>query len=185
MLAESYPLKLSIGSTLTSPLFHDFPLHRVSRDGRRVVVLDRPFAVDDTSRVRITWLGLTGDTLLSKGYVSRAVSLTDAEWGERLDSRFSPDRPRPYGRREFLEVSRRPRAHAAVGSFVIARDGSLWLAREDSDPQVWVVLDPQGVPRFSVRLPMGLRIFDVADGRIYAVQLDDFDVPYVHVYRIE
>jgi hypothetical protein len=63
-----------------------------------------------------------------------------------------------------------------------AEDGSLWLqwSRAPGAPTIrWSVLNPDGVPAATLELPSNLRLLDVSNGRLWAVETDELGVPYV------
>jgi hypothetical protein len=191
LLRESYPLRIRIATTTgyisTSPLVHDFPLHRVSRDGDRVVVLDRPIAEGNLNRATITWVRSSGDTIRVRHLTSRPVPITDRQWEARVEERFQSASRSRLSRQDYLRALRRPPSFPPASGFVIARDGRYWLAREDilgEAERRWVALDGEGKPLFEVRLPRRFQLHEAMENALWGVMLDDLGVPWIHRYSI-
>ena len=64
--------------------------------------------------------------------------------------------------------------------------GQIWLRHfvTDASPHVWTVLDGTGQWVADVEMPPGFSVSDIRGDRIAGVSWDEFDVPYVHIYRI-
>jgi 6-bladed beta-propeller protein len=188
VLQESYPLRLQIGLTSTSPLFHDFPLFRVSRTGDAIVIVDRPFAEGSQNSIRLTKISARGDTVLTRDLTSPAIRLSDKMWRDRLALRESILENSTISTKEYLEASRRPRAIAGVSGMVLGRDGWVWLAREQmlgAPHRTWVALDSYGIPQFAVDLPSDLRLYHALPGEVWGVQPDEYDIPHVQRWVVE
>jgi len=183
VLHENYPVNSYIGLTSTSPLFHDYPRHRVHRSGEWVVVVDRPFPEGDRGELRVHRVEHTGDTTYSVRLEGDAVPLEDSHWDERMEgrsfTRISPS--------DFLAAQRRPANHAPASRLVVGGDGWIWIAREDLPEAVnreWVALDPGGTPRFRTTLPGDFQLADTNGGRLWGVIPGRFDEPIVRSYRV-
>jgi hypothetical protein len=65
--------------------------------------------------------------------------------------------------------------------------GNFWLRRREhrglSPHNDWVVVPRVGAP-FQVRVPTGLRIASIRGGMVAGVVRDEYDVSYVHLYRL-
>ena len=67
-------------------------------------------------------------------------------------------------------------------------EGNLWaraLAPRDPSPERWTVFGAEGRWLGVVRMPDGLRLSQVARGRVYGVHRDDLGVATARVHRIE
>jgi hypothetical protein len=67
------------------------------------------------------------------------------------------------------------------------RDGSLWVSLNgaSADSTEWVILEPDGTPRGRITLPARLTPRTIAGDTIWAVELDEFDVPWLVRLRVE
>ena len=73
-----------------------------------------------------------------------------------------------------------------VSLAVVRRDGSIWMRREDVSPDSWrwTVLSADGTARGTFALPRRATVHWTDGERIWVVELDDFDVPWVVRYRL-
>lgn len=65
-------------------------------------------------------------------------------------------------------------------------DGSVWVGVEGTNAETerWWVLDEELRPIAAVRVPEELELHQVARDRIWVVERDELDVPYVVVYGL-
>jgi hypothetical protein len=63
----------------------------------------------------------------------------------------------------------------------VAQDESVWLHLQDGDPASahWLLLDAQGKPRGQLELPEGVRVMWSRGNSFWAVERDEYDVPWV------
>ena len=75
----------------------------------------------------------------------------------------------------------------AFGEVVVSDDDDLWVSLTEFDSSEgldWLVFEPTGELKGTVRTPPELRVRSVSDGSIIGFVLDDFDVPYVRRYPL-
>ncbi len=80
-----------------------------------------------------------------------------------------------------------PDALPAHGSIQVDASSNLWVEEYDEAGRrgpVWSVFDPRGVWLGSVRLPVGLEVFEIGDDYILGREVDDMEVEYVRVYQV-
>ena len=79
-----------------------------------------------------------------------------------------------------------PDHRAPLRSTVAGRDGSLWieLNGESSDSTAWVLLRPDLTPLGELVLPARLRPRHIEGSAVWAVELDDVDVPWLVRFRV-
>lgn len=78
-----------------------------------------------------------------------------------------------------------PEYHPPVDRMVVGSDGGIWLRRGGhGDTREWVVLDPEGAPRFSFLLPAGTTIGAVLGDSAWASLVGEYDIPYVVRYDL-
>lgn len=85
-----------------------------------------------------------------------------------------------------LTVSEIPEYWSVVNRLVIADDGAAWVGHTsaESTTQRWTVIDREGGIVRRIELPAGGRIHVVKRNRIYIASKDEFDAPYLVVYRM-
>lgn len=184
-LRHDVPTHIRIGTTHLSTLFHDMPIFEVGRRGDRLVIVERPFPEGDESRLRVTAVAPSGDTLFASVMRGRAVPLTDAHWDARVATlRSAITRPAvEWG--EYLDAVHRPAAFGPASSIMVDSEGWTWVAREEvpgAEAREWIAIDESGTPRFRVGLPAGFRLQDASADRLWGIALDELDVPHVRGY---
>jgi len=110
---------------------------------------------------------------VSAGEIRSTFEARLAEASE--DGELDPRTLRLYD--EFL-----PARTPAFSNVIIGGDGSLWVAQfqfDRSNGFEWLVFSPEGELRGTVRTPPDLRVFEIREGSVLGVVLDDFDVPFV------
>lgn len=179
-------------------------------DGR--IILDAPVPEPDgRGSFAVTRRGLEGDTIYRRVFAYDAEPYTDSDLdtiadraagsggrqfilvgdgtavasaGEEMDD---AERRRVASRlREEMDF---PDYRRAVDEVWTARDGGVWIqyVRPEGDPEAptrFLVLDPDGRPRGRVELPPDTEIEWSRDDTVWAVETDDFDVPWLVRYRI-
>jgi hypothetical protein len=121
--------------------------------------------------------------------------VTEADWAAERDAELDlmDDDPALADWRrqtiEFYEDAAPPEAAPVWQELLIATDGRLWMrqftppsrAQEGSQ---WWVLEPSGEVVREVTLPPGFELHWADATQVAGVATDDFDVEYVHVYRL-
>lgn len=79
-----------------------------------------------------------------------------------------------------------PAYHPPVSQLLLGRDGSMWLKREghSADSVDWLVLSPQGEVVGTVTTPLTLSIQAAEMERVWGMETDELDVPYLVRYAI-
>jgi hypothetical protein len=170
---------------------HDLPA--LMDDGSGVIVLERPLPTSaDPHAFRIVKLSPRGDTLLAREYPYVPVPTPTGE-AERLVDQllagypsFMEAPPRAGLARIYASPGFVPPYQTPVRSIEAGRDGTLWLERERADPDstTWNAIGPTGDLAGEIRLAEGADVMDAAGNLLAVRELDEFDVPYVLVYRI-
>jgi hypothetical protein len=170
----------------------------VSEDRPEIVVVDRSIAEQaERAEFRVTKLALEGDTLFSVAfaYVPRAIPEALPDSLVRAFATLPPNMPPrmaagfpPPGRA--LELARaslvQPEFFPPVSMVVVGRDGSIWLRREDtgSAEHEWWILDEHGRLAGAVLLPRELSVMAAEQDRLWGLERDDLDVPYIVRYVV-
>jgi hypothetical protein len=169
-------------------------------DGR--IVVDVPYAdgASDTATFTVTRLDLAEDTVYSRTFPYVPESYGEAELDSVAVQRANQGAGMMYGMPAATPpdadvVARQLRASMDWPAFRLpiqdswlAEDEGLWLKRQDGPRALmdrWIVLDAEGVPRGQVELPPGTRVLWSRGDTFWAVELDEFDVPWLVRYRIE
>ncbi len=73
-----------------------------------------------------------------------------------------------------------PEHHAPVDRVVVGGDGGIWLRRGgEGASREWIVLGPEGTPRFTFPLPEGMTVRAVLGDSAWATGVGEYEVPYV------
>ncbi len=90
--------------------------------------------------------------------------------------------------RDQLDAMDVPSSRPAYGRLLVDADGSLWAAeqtRYPTTPRMWQVFSPDGRLLGAVVMPERFRLFQVGIDWVLGVGLDEVDVEYVQLYRLE
>jgi hypothetical protein len=166
--------------------FSDAPQTVFAAAAARCYVVERA-ARAGNGTFRVTAIRPGGDTLWTRAYPYRPVplgpgvadSIRNVLAGRYSGGRagFSPDQVR---RAVFI-----PDHQVTITRAFAARDGSLWLRREQfGNPLTWTVIAPDGTIAATLALPPNVALMTVIGDRAWGVELDDVDVPLVVRYRI-
>ncbi|WP_419950246.1 hypothetical protein [Candidatus Palauibacter sp.] len=174
-------------------------------DGSAVVLIGEVREDRDDASFDLLKIRFDGDTLLHRAvpYEPRPITRAEASvqrelMGDRLARGGSPwdtgnpERKRRIGR----ELIRFPEHYPPVRRILAGDDGSIWLLREawPSPADVWEIYDERGELEGSVRIEgppdhedwdPRLRILRVRRTEAWATTSGEFDVPYVHRYRVD
>lgn len=173
----------------------DLVLHApASPDIVRVRRTAAPAAGRDSFEVsRVTF---TGDTLFRREYPYQARSIdrtfVDSIIQEVVDlvSGAPGGDPGPWTPSRAAELARAslylPPTRPPITDLRIGHDGSIWLQREvtTSTSRDWQILTPEGNVVGTVTLPANLSIMDAELGRVWGVETDELDVPYIVRYGV-
>jgi hypothetical protein len=79
-----------------------------------------------------------------------------------------------------------PEFFPPVSSVRIGSDGAVWLSRESvpGDDARWTVLNPDGSPRGELRVARRIVVRGSDAEGVWAVERDEFNVPWLVRYRI-
>ncbi|MEQ9569874.1 MAG: hypothetical protein RLN75_06760 [Longimicrobiales bacterium] len=165
----------------------DFPHDQVDERNGDLWIVERPFPRRSEARVRLVRISPLGDTLAVVRLRKQALPIPDSETAARLSERRAQLLPRlPWD--EVEPYVPRPAYRAPTSDFVVGADGWMWLAleaRPEATDRVWVMLDPDGAPRYRTRLPAGFAGHAADRRSIVGVYRDALDVPAVETYRVE
>ncbi|HUF70843.1 MAG TPA: hypothetical protein VMM79_19495 [Longimicrobiales bacterium] len=175
------------------PPIGDAPLYQLMADRSGLVMVERPFATDGGRHTfRMRWVGPAGDTLRVRDYDYAPVPLPQGE-AERLIEqaveRYA-DSPIPIPRatieRTYGEPGFIPDFLPTVSRIRTGDDGSVWIQRETvgQETVAWNMIDTEGELLGTIRLPATANIMAARGFLIAALEMDEFDVPYVVIYRV-
>ena len=98
------------------------------------------------------------------------------------------DENRLRARRAYYEAIPYEQEFPAYRQIVADRSENLWIERYsrpgEEGPPKWLVIDAQGMALGEIELPEGLRVLELGDDYVLGVQIDDFDVEHVRLYRL-
>jgi hypothetical protein len=175
--------------------FDDNALWAVASNGTHAVIVDRRAALRaGNAEFRVTKLGLSGDTVFSKRYPYTARSVTAGLLDYIVAETVGRFRAGPAAGDAGLAADRdairnaihRPPTVPPVSALVVARDGSIWLRREELEtPTVqWLVLDERGGIVATVVAPKKVKIRNADRGSVWAIETDSDGVPFVVRYQL-
>jgi hypothetical protein len=176
--------------------FSDTEILRLSPTALEVVRVDRRVAGGpEAALFRVSRATLAGDTIFSREYAYTPIPIDPAlvdslvrKRGESMSQVPFPGAPTPARAAELARASLYlPAFHPPVSELLIGRDGSVWLKREQvsADGSDWLVLSPQGAIVGAVRTPPRLRVMAAEERRIWGMEQDDLDVPYLVRYGVQ
>jgi hypothetical protein len=166
----------------------DAPLSFATRTGE--VTVGRPRSeTGDPSVFTVTRELASGDTLhhlrLSYRPHSFAGAVLDTLLAERVRSYENRVSDLEALRIFLVEKAELPAFQSPISSAHLGADESVWLRREDERrEQIWIVIDPAGVPRGRLRLPRGSAIRWSTAGEAWVVERDELDVEWLAHYTI-
>lgn len=143
-------------------------------------------AVAWTETYRVAFLDSAEDTLCTFARERPPVPYTDALWDQANRPYRATLENFPGTRCEPASLERPVPCLAALRHILFDETGRMWVEAASEDGFVWEVFDPDGrligaaaIPPRSAAIPPYVR-----DGRLYQVEADELDVPFVAVYRI-
>jgi len=173
--------------------FNDNPLWKVAADGSGLVIVERPAATErNTRHFLVVKMSASQDTafMRERPYdpvpIAREVKDSVAAWVAGIyhgHGIFGTLAAAEAAVREALYL---PDFYPPVTRVVLGRDQSVWLEREavPGKPSVWEVLDANGRLVGIVQAQKDLEIREAQFDRIWGVERDELDVPYVVRYLV-
>ncbi len=187
-------LAVTIGSSnmyATQP-FTDHDIEAVAPDGSMIVIVRRNAAdAVPSAEFPVTAIDAGGDTLWSVTIpyapVPLAQEVVDSVLDDRTKDLGTERMPGPELRSLYAQAMYRPATWPPVSRVLVGTGNTIWLAREaaPSDSTRWLVLDSNGSPQAELNVPSDVSLRYVDGDVLWAVQTDEFDVPYVLRYRLQ
>jgi hypothetical protein len=162
---------------------------QVAPDGASIIVVHAPPGTGSVARFHATRVGVGGDTIYHRAYrysprpvPAQVIDSIHNQLAQGL-ARRAPFAKALAAVKEQLIL---PEIQPPVTKVVVGSDGSTWVRREEMGEKTvgWLVLDPQGHIRASLRLPAGLEVRAVDRGRVWGTIKDELDGSYAVLYRI-
>ena len=173
-----------------------------SRPGGQVAVMegDPPFAsmavvrsdgartiVGHGDAFEFAWLSPGGTNLLRVAGVQNPATASDIRAYQEAAVRedVGDGQLDPMTRRLLFDFL--PDRLPAFGDVVVSDEGHLWVSLTEFDLSEgldWLVFEPTGRLKGTVRTPPELQLRSVSSGSIVGFVLGEFDVPYVRRYRL-
>lgn len=168
------------------------PLLAVASDGSGLVRAQ--WDDDEPGEMQVTRFGPDGEVIWDRGlpYPPRAVPAAErARWIDEGVAIAEPYAGRaqsglPGSLRDLVEEGLYLPAHEPPAlALLLDIDRRTWIRVESGGPLAeWLVLSPDGVPSFRIRLPSGLTPCDAHGSALWGTLIGDFDVPYVIQYEV-
>jgi hypothetical protein len=188
----------SRGATVSTGVhpISDAPFVAHAPDGNRMIIVERSTAPEADTTVTLHAIASSGDTLWSRRFRYAPLALPAAEIDSllapriegfkrfaRLERKLSDDEAE-LAYRESVEV---PGHRPPIRSARVALDGRIWLEwnAPPGMPSDWWLLNSEGEPLTIVRPSMPISAAGVAGDHLWAVELDEMDVPYLVRYRVD
>jgi hypothetical protein len=182
----------------------------LTRDGQAVVFVSEVRSAGDSTRYNLMKVDVGGDTILSRPiqYSPKPIPRQErAALRDGFAGQFAGDfaganmtRPTTAEAERLRETARQsiefPDEYPPVRAIVTGNDGTIWLLRESAPaPQdLWEVYSEDGILEGSIRITDGksgslpwlprLRVLRASRDNVWGVTADDFDVPYIHRFRV-
>lgn len=184
-----------------------------TRDGRGVLLLRGLYDDVQPASFELMRVDIAGDTVLHRRISYEPVPLDRAArevltegfvaWASGGWVETRPDAVRPPAAvmarraRDARRAFRLPEHYPPVRQMVAGNDGSIWLLRSSAPlpSDLWEIYDEAGELMGTVEVAEGrtgaapwtprLKVFRATRDEVWAVTIDDFDVPYVHHYRVD
>lgn len=145
--------------------------------------------------LQVTRRTVQGDTVWSRAFTFDPMPVSSAyrdsvldEYSESYERRFGS---RAEARSAAEEVITFLPHHPAISSLTNREDGTLWMLRtasgtpgSDDATWEWIVLAGDGSVLGRATTPPDTRIAHVREGRVYTIEHDDLDIPWVVRYRL-
>ncbi len=168
--------------------------HIPSIGERGVTVLERrAWTGTGEATVRVTKIGLDGDTLFAAAVPYDPVPLPSERYDSAVAVKVDQWRDRPFSASEadIRKAMYRPSHLPAVRGLMQAEDGPIWLRRYDpvesetgEQMNEWWVLDADGAPLARALTPVGLSMRVINGDTVWGVERDELGVEYIVRYRL-
>lgn len=181
----------------TSIPFVEGVYETMAPDGTRIAYGVTTFTPDHTGSLRITVIGLRGDTLVARNYpfagvpisarvADSAIAVQMRSYRPAPDSKMRPNAPPDVA--DEIESKLRagiPPAASPYRSLLLGIDYSLWLSGPSAPTgRQYFILDEHGTPLGTVTLPKNSYIAAASRTTVWTVEDDANDLPSLVRYRI-
>jgi hypothetical protein len=190
---EFLKVQRETGVTYVPQPFTDTPLSAVAPDGSGMVLVARSAAGSQRGATfTVRKLDPSGRVLFARSYPyaphELGEEMVDAAVGRHVEgleaARMTRLPPASLGRM-IRSALYRPRYLTPVTDVVVGRDGTIWLRREESGDVVgWNVLDAGGRMIGTLTLPVRLNVQYADRTQLWALELDELDVPTLARFRV-
>jgi hypothetical protein len=173
------------GTVLRSPL-NDGAMSRFSPGGERLVIVDRRVPeAGPRGRFTVTWVSTArGDTLRRSAYEYTAKPIP-ADYMDQLIARAAGGPMRQYVN-SIAAALREQRFLPPISRMQVTDDSTVWLARETAGQDMvrWYRFAVDAGATGFVLLPVRSEILAADASRLWVLEHDEFDVPYLVRYRM-
>lgn len=174
--------------------FHPIPVtpyEAISPTSDALVLVGVPEFVEGSVRFTVTKLLLNGDTVFARQFSVPRVPVSGKQRERMLVEvidlvKGGMGAPADIVNKVVRKTIVFPPAFPPVSGIVSARDGRIWIRREQSGgaSAKWLILKPDGKTFGEMLLPSRVRVV-AADGDVFWGQdKDDLDVPILRKYRV-
>lgn len=164
-------------------------------DGGMLVLERRAWTGAGEPAVKLTKIGLDGDTIFTAAIRYDPVPLPSARYDSAVASKMDQSRGRSgsvtVGEADIRKAMYRPEYLPAVRGFMQADDGTIWLRRFDpvegetgESMTEWWVLDAEGAPLARALTPVSLPMMVISGDTVWGIERDELGVQYMVRYRL-
>ena len=171
------------GGAYSRQAFADNTIWRVGRDGS-FYLLEREVVPSESPTIRVSRVATSGDTVWATEIPYSPQPISEADVDSIIET-LTPEAP-AFGRSRadystrWRESMYRPPHRPGASNLILATDERLWVGGASGKPQTtWWVLSSEGELLFTVDLPSSVSIRAAQGQRVWGVENDDFDVPYL------
>jgi hypothetical protein len=172
--------------------FADGELVKVFPGELAFVRLARRAPPDGPAMARLTKITFAGDTVFAISVPGARLPIPEATVDSIVEERahsaqeFLSDVPAGRLQEIVRERLYNPGRYPLFEDLVAGSDGSVWLGRPapGAAERTWVVVRPDGSIEGEVALPPRLRLMWARLGRVWGMELDWLDVPYIVSYTV-
>ena len=180
------------GGSFSSQPFGDGYIPSTGENGL-LVIEHRAWTGNGEAAVKVTKIGLDGDTLFTAAVPYDPVPLPSERYDSAVAVIVDQWRNRPFSASEadIRKAMYRPSYLPALRGITQAEDGTIWLRRYDpvesetgEQMTEWWVLDADGSPLARAETPAGLSLRVINGDTVWGVERDELDVEYIVRYRL-